>query len=899
MSKRSTKKTEFAERTRRHGFRPILSALNSAKTVLVANARAAEIVRERYSLQMLREGRSAWPSARVLPWRVWLANYYTRTQVDAPTLLSAEQALLIWEQIIGQERAFSIQQVGQFTRLAAEAWATAHLWQVPLPSLQQKFPSFEVDLFAKWQEKFQRRCDELRLVDSYQAASNLLQTWNTSTRESTPQAPDRSQQILVAYHEPPSLLKALAQYCWQLAPLNVPESSAAWPSSVEQPPLHAYAKDTSELQAAIEWAVEIKQSNPQAAVAIALSDSNLMRSAMDDSLRRYSYQCDDQQRRATAAEIAMRVQQPLSNVKLVQAAIRVLRIGEQISCDEVSALLLDPYLGEWSIDQAGRAKLDRDIRNDIRDLSLTTQYFKTLLGREAYQLDALHSALGELLQARENAPHQQSLIAWQAQFEHELALLNWPAASCLTSDERAAKNAWQQALDSFVSLSPLTGVCSRRHALHRLNTLLQQRVFNKPEISHAIRVINFDEAVLVEADAIAWCGLGQYQWPNQTTINPLLPFASQRDAQVPGTNPALDALRARNDFVMNLAAVPNNRCSYTQLIEGVENPPVSLFANVVESVPAIEAVQSTSDLTLDLEEFQDEYGLPLASEVALRNAVRFFADQAACPFRAYAVHRLNSQALEAPALGLDARRRGELVHLVIAKLWSILGSQQKLLTYSDEKLHQLISQTVYKVVDDYRPESRQLPQYWHAEGERLTRLLQQWFEVERARQEFSVRDTEKSVPAEVAAFRFRVRIDRIDRLYDETLAVIDFKTGKETLSSWAVPRIEQPQLPIYAVNLASANVSAIAYAQLRNGECRFVELPKAALTKGTRDADWAQQLDEWRADLNRTAAQMADGLAVVDPKGKSTCRYCQQRLVCRIGDALDDDERSDSVVDQG
>jgi len=43
-----------------------------------------------------------------------------------------------------------------------------------------------------------------------------------------------------------------------------------------------------------------------------------------------------------------------------------------------------------------------------------------------------------------------------------------------------------------------------------------------------------------------------------------------------------------------------------------------------------------------------------------------------------------------------------------------------------------------------------------------------------------------------------VRLDRIDRLNDDSLLVIDYKSGTVSPSSWDLPRPDDVQLPLYA-----------------------------------------------------------------------------------------------------
>ncbi|MGR8948367.1 MAG: PD-(D/E)XK nuclease family protein [Gammaproteobacteria bacterium] len=882
MSKRSTKHV-----SRMAGgddaLTGIIAALTAGKTVLTPNSVIADLIKQRHTLQMKGSGASAWPSAKVLPWRTWLSEFYEQTQIDAPGLLSQEQALLLWEQVVGEEPDIALQQVSQFTRLAADAWASMHLWQLDFAKVDSNLATYEVRLFLKWQQKFAARCEELQLIDAYQAATNLLCYFRDAP---PPHDSGAHQRLLVGYATLPPLLKSFEPLCWEVMQIQGAdaEHSAALFGDHS---LLSFDDSTLEFEAAIAWAVAHKSASPNKAVAIALSNPSLMQDAVREGLRRYRYQCDDEDKQQIANETNLSSHESLGNTKIVQSAMRVLSLGPQISCGEATAILLDPYIGSWSEERAQRATLDREIRAEVRELSFSTSYFISLAQRESYQLSGFHERFVTLLEEREALPHQQSLINWQTHFERELALFDWPASDLLFEHEHAAHDAWLGALDALVSLSPFTGLCSRRHALHRLNSLIQQRSFNQGVALHGIRVMSFEQAALFGADAVAWCGLGQNQWPLPTPMNPLLPFALQRNSGMAGVNPRLDAEAAVGEFIQAVKTIPNNRFSFTAFVEDVENVPVRLFTNVVTD-NELAAASGEQRLALEFDELEDAYGLALAPESRLPSAVKFFADQAACPFRAYAEHRLGSETIDEPAIGLDARRRGELVHLAIAALWIEIRSHARLQEMNEPQLEKLIDAVVNASVEQCRRESRQLPQYWALEAERLKRLLIEWLGTERERSAFEVVATEKKLSAKVANFYFNVRIDRIDRLEDGTLAIIDFKTGDDKRRSWEWPRLEQPQLPIYATNLKEGEVSAIAYAKLRSGESEWVDLPKGALTKGNHDEAWQEKITAWRHDLFATAEQMENGFAQVDPKRSDSCRYCKQRTFCRIGELPQD-----------
>lgn len=875
--------------------------LSAGKTLLLPTARAAALIRQRYASLQHQTGTVAWATPKLMSWRAWLANYFPQAFPQQPTLISHEQATLLWEQVVGDEEELSKQQVTQFTRLAAEAWATAHLWQIPLKRLTAADTSLEVSAFARWQRQFKRLCAELEVIDCYAALSHLASDLDSSPPSSAAQHHQIDNPLLVGFTETPPLFKALAPHYWQIE-----SSGVSMPQLSLSADLLAFDEESTELESAVAWAVEQRLANPHACVAIALSNVSLMRDSLDSSLKRFSYRQQDARVKKIAGDIIKPDALPLAQIKIIDSVLSILNLPRALASDEVSKLLLDPYIGHWDEEQTARALLDRELRAYVRELTINDTYLIKLMREEKHGLVDLANRLEQCWQLRSDAPHRQYLSAWQAHFEAQLETLGWPGLAHSTTIEQRGLEAWRGALDSLVSLSPFAGQCTREHALHHLLTIIQQRTLTATPALGAIQVIDFEEVSSYQPDAVAWCGLGQYQWPASKPLNPLLPYKLQRKAGVSGSDTARDGQIAVAHFLRSYASSAVSRLSFSRRIDDVQNSPATPFdcarkdpegltMRLVEPCTDLKAFQVEK---INFQQIQDEQGLPLDPSAELRNAVSFFADQAACPFRGYAIHRLGSQAIESPQLGLDARRRGELVHLVIAALWAELASLENLQTQSATQTSALIKRIIDSEISEYRKRHYQPAQYWLLEQERLSELMAQWLEVESARLPFAVQGVEKKFAAQVAQFRFNIRIDRIDQLADDSLAVIDFKTGVDSRASWEPPRIDQPQLPIYAVNFGQEKISAVAYAQLRSGECKLVDLPKARLSKPSAndgaDEDWQQQLRVWFADLHATAEQIAAGRANVDPKrGAATCRYCDQRLFCRVSELKVLDSRSE------
>ncbi|MEM7467672.1 MAG: hypothetical protein AAF387_12430, partial [Pseudomonadota bacterium] len=302
-------------------------ALAAGRTVLTPTARMAAIVRQAFTEKMIDDGVPAWPSAQVLPWRVWFAEFYARIHPEAPSLLSYEQSLLLWEQVIGEEPTLSIQQVGQFTRLAADAWASAHLWQLPFATLFKKSTSHEATLFGRWQQKYRDRLKALSFLDTYQAALDLVDKMPGDAGGDFASSSD--QQLLLGYAALPPLLKSLAPQCWALVEFDEPNDS----DSIGQSNVIAFDSAAEEIESAIRWAVEQKLANPKARVAIALSNPTLMQNHLQDAQRRFRFsECGDAAQ-AIANSLNESKKQTLSNTKLVQSALRILNLGAQVEID--------------------------------------------------------------------------------------------------------------------------------------------------------------------------------------------------------------------------------------------------------------------------------------------------------------------------------------------------------------------------------------------------------------------------------------------------------------------------------------------------------------------------------------------------------------------------------------
>jgi hypothetical protein len=262
-----------------------------------------------------------------------------------------------------------------------------------------------------------------------------------------------------------------------------------------------------------------------------------------------------------------------------------------------------------------------------------------------------------------------------------------------------------------------------------------------------------------------------------------------------------------------------------------------------------------------------EGNAPPLEDLRVRGGARVLADQAACPFRAFARWRLGAEPPESPAPGPDAAERGLLLHSLMKALWGELKGSASL----KEDLEAPIRKAASIAVKDSGIEGR----FAALEEARLAKLAREWLEVERTRGEFEVKALEEKRPLRAGGLQLSGRIDRLDRLASGGHALIDYKTGRAKRSAWEGERPDEPQLPLYAVN-APEPIAEVAFAKLRAGEMGYVGVSAST-----------ELLSRWKDVVDTLGHAFASGEASVDPKHLyRTCRHCGLEPLCRVHEKL-------------
>ncbi len=559
---------------------------------------------------------------------------------------------------------------------------------------------------------------------------------------------------------------------------------------------------------------------------------------------------------------------------------------------------------------AQRARLDAWLRERAEPV-VTLDRLLALMNHQDAGCPALArrlAALAEFRKARLFGGQPPS--AWAKAISEALTIIGFPGERGLDSTEYQALAKWHEVVADFAALDRVLARTGYTDAVSRLRRMAADALFQPESPEVPIQVLGELEATGMAFDHLWVMGLSDETWPRAPRPNPFLPAELQRAAGVPQGSAAGMLEQARRLTGEWLSCADEVVLSYPLREDDREFKASPLIVAVPESAIALPEYASYRGAVHDLrkiDRIEDARAPALGAGSTVGGGTAVIRDHAACPFRAFARHRLDAESLEVPHAGLNAMERGTLVHRVLAQAWAQLKTKSALDAIPEADLNALLARAAEDAVSRIRRERPTVlsGRFAEIEKRRLARLARAWLEVEKQRGGFTVLATEDKRRIEIGGLDLNARLDRVDETNDGRRIVIDYKTGKASPGAMVSARPEEPQLPLYLVT-TEPDAVAVAFAQVRAGDMKFAGLARDAdvlpdvrtLPDGKLKQaapSWGQQVEAWRADLARIAAGFAGGNAEVDPKRyPNTCLYCDVKPFCRIYERLENTLEEDA-----
>ncbi|HEY2629161.1 MAG TPA: PD-(D/E)XK nuclease family protein [Usitatibacter sp.] len=870
-------------------------------TVLTPNLRLARSLSREFDRSQAGGGLGTWETADILPLgafvrRLWDDAVYSGEGPSVPLLLAPAQEQALWEVTLAQAHASQVLvALAPAAAQCRDAWLLLHQWR--LVDRIGEAQSVDTRAFVDWSSRYRRATDEKRQLDAARLPDAIAPLLG--------HAAIRKPRVVALFGfeqmAPQSLdfLEALRAQGVELVDVSVPRREGR-SIRVEL----TEAKD--EISAAARWARARLEANPAASIGVVVPDLAQSRSRVQRIFASTMRPGHLVAREAVAQPFNISLGSPLADHPVAADALLVLELAGGIaSFEDASRVVRSPFIAGAEAELGVRARLDARLRRRCGPALGLEALTRLCNSPNSPRAPLLVEALDALVKFRQSdLLGNRGLSEWAKAFSEVLRMAGFPGERTLDSPESQALDKWHELLCDLATVERVAPKMNYVSALRRARQLAHDTLFQPEGSDVPIQVTGVLESAGLEFDHLWVTGLVDDAWPLPARPNPFVPIALQRAVGIPQADPVTSLELDRRITRGWMQAASEVVFSHSRMRGESELSPSPLIAGIASvsledlSIPPVaslrDAIRRAGTVTT-----LDDSRAPPPPTAAVSGGTGLFKDQAACPFRAFARYRLHCRdGLDSPRAGLDPMDRGNVVHAMLAELWKALGNKERLDAIGDAELDGVVVSSVDKALEQLKRRRADVlaGAFGRLERERLVRIAHEWLAKERNRGDFEVVAIEDKQPATFGGVTVNVKLDRMDSVPGVGHFVIDYKTGEAKPAALLLPRMDEPQLAMYA--LSRPNVGAVAFAHVRTGGMEFRGLAKSAdvatgvalAGKGSSNVakaypTWDRALGLWKAELDAIGQEYAGGVARVDPKkGPATCQQCEQQAFCRIAE---------------
>lgn len=910
-------------------IQPLLPAIDTQVLILTPNSRLKNKLIEAYNQYHQALGSHAWEAPRAYSLSEWITEHYQllldRAALEAPASPASEFVLQrLWLDII-QNDTVGAELINPH-RLASDAQAayrTLQRWNLGIEALAEDSAPGENPLI-RWVESFEQVLNQHQLCTPEQVQQQIITSYQSGSTAK------ENQLLLLGFDDIPplnqSLFEAMATHIQQRATFQASDDEKALNHQAVACP-----SQQDEIRAAACWAQSILSANPSASVGIIAPNLGQIRKTVEQvfvEVLEPQFSLPETARYTLPFNFSAGV--PLGSVPLVHDTLALLQLNlYRIDTEAFIDLLSSPF---WSIadslnvsetlaQQLKRLQRARIKTSQLRQIchrhiqkaeELTGQTASLDLQLEQWQW--LDQALQYIESLRRQRAKQLLPSHWLELFETQLRHLGWPGSRRLDSNEFQQMDQWYQLQEKFCQLEATGKMLTCDEALNLLTQLAGSEHFQAQTPESPVQILGILEGAGLQFSHCWVLGMSQQNWPPAPEPNPLLPLNLQRQHGMPHADADRELAFAERLTRGYRHCAPKVVFSYPSFDSDTPLQPSALIKSalmtsaLMTSAELKDAVATTEDILEHLSTGWPDYIQEIVKHrqlewvntgtgpvvspqelTQIRGGSQILKNQAISPYAAFALHRLGAQRTDPAVLGFTPMQRGQILHDALSDIWKELVDQQTLLKQSDADLKILVNARVQEHIQNFR---KREPDFFGAtyvalEQHRQCQLIFRWLELEKERPPFTVVANEEAITANFAGLPLTLRLDRMDKLSDGELILIDYKTGSPNPKSWGGERPDEPQLPLYCLCYLqdqATEISAVMFAQvnakdiaikglgglsvdhldiLSADKAEFLELP----------ADWQLIRKHWQQQLEMLTTTFLQGDCSLDFKNPSLKRF--------------------------
>lgn len=812
--------------------------------ILTPNRRLSRYLSRKLNAE-LKEKKSAWLSPNIFPYHVWLEILLKK--YSAVVLLSEHQEHALWDSIIKSETSAVI-------GLVKQAWEIVKQWQISLSELSDY--SDETKAFYNWLQDFQAICNSKNLCDKNTVPEIIMD----GVQQGRIKLPARL--CLVGFDNIYPQQQKLFQIFSQSVEIAYQDINCL--AANEQ--CIACVDVTTEMMNMAHWAHKTLATNPHAYIGCVIPNLVQIRAEIERIFTKTF--CN-----FTSKPFNISVGKTLDQFPIIGTALKILELNDGLTTINIDYLLNSPFV----VGAADEKKSRAEFRSQLKLLNLDQITLEIVLA---------HSKCPIFTQLLCKIPNIRNITKTPSNWVQFFILIleRFGLGKNLLNDEECqVLQHFYKLLHKLASLDLVIHEISYTQVLIYFNNMVRRTIFQTPNEQQPIDILGVLEASGINFDHLWIMSMDNHTWPPSPSPNPFIPLALQKKFNLPHASHEreLDFCEkiikrfthsSKSIIYSYPLCVDDRSCRLSLMIK--QALPITLQDLQLDVAIMPEPLQKKTEL------FVEEPFFPINSTEKIHGGSKIFELQALCPFRAFATLRLT--AYQKPAW--RNIMRGVLVHAILEEIWKNINSYQNLLQYSDILLQELVGFCIDNTVEKHSRDFIGISDFLiEVEKKCLNQLILKWMQLEKSRLPFEIVSLEKKCEVCFGDLKLKLRIDRIDRLADGTIMIIDYKTSKQPLSTagWFNENLTNSQLPLYCM-VSEEEIGAIAFAQLKADAVEFKGISQKDIgIEGIDETpEWSELLVKWRTNLTQLSKDFCAGKALIDPKNNA-CRMCELKILCK------------------
>ena len=792
----------------------------------------------------------------------WLLEQYEilvcRGVLPPMTILGLWTETQLWHTLLKDDGVCV--NAAQLKRRANDCLSTyrvIRLWNIPDQDLTHHAMNKDEQLWASILHKFKVKCAEKGVLSKSDLPAQLMGV------EAHLFAPEAKYQLLGFDEVPPIYEKMFEGRKYKT--IETVKTVA---------PIQIYsAKDAQdELMTCARWAYRTIREQPAAKIGIICHDLISRHADVKTAFENvFNKRCDIDLGLKHIHNFMLSGGEPLIKSPIIAHAYTLLSLvtGSAYRLHQWKSIFKSPYAG-----------LSEDLYYSLEietflDKALDTDYtLGQMLQLVPLPRDPL-SWSGQLTSLQKHKQAIKPLDEWFSIYVNMLKELKWPGSRTPDSQEF-------QAIQQFLNLQDKAQKEDREKVSllvfrNWLNFHLENTVFQSKSQNTNIQVLGLLESGGLSFDEVWVLGLSSDAWPLAHQPNPLLAHTIEAKYDTPRSSAWRESKMAHQYLNRIIQSSGSVTISYPKANEeGALEPSTVISDHPFTDYAAPIGTSESSNLQLT---GINDAAVPVHYEDGWNSltALKTFTE---CPHRAFAKSVLKLRDSEPVKSYFVPSIRGQIIHAMLADFWSQHERRNK-----GRDAYQSNERKVCKQL--FNVALGNLPKIYpekmiEDEFNRVFLIFDKWIKLEFRRADFRVLETEYKTVIEVGKVKYKVIFDRLDKLENDDLILIDYKTSPFLkVSDWECTPVKEPQIPLYM--LSPLDIKGAFYGILHPDITKWIGMQDEHLEPlgSSENRDMAQQKKVWLNTITHLQEDYIAGHWAPDPVSKSVCQFCKYDPICR------------------